>query len=112
MNFANSLLLCSFILFFISFASLFRCFLFSRVLCFCHFAFAFLFSLILSSISCGIVIVCMLVDSGVVVVLAASWIVAVNVATACSMCSGVLLSIISLKICHLVDLLHSVSGLL
>ena len=68
MNFANSLLLCSFILFFISFASLFRCFLFSRVLCFCHFAFAFLFSLILSSISCGIVIVCMLVDSGVVVV--------------------------------------------
>ena len=50
MNFANSLLLCSFLLFFISFASLFRCFLFSRVLCFCHFAFAFLFSLILSSI--------------------------------------------------------------
>ena len=85
---------------------------FLRVLCFCHFAFAFLFSLILSSISCGIVIVCLLVNSGVVVVLAASWIVAVNVATACSMCSGVLLSIISLKICHLVDLLHSVSGLL
>ena len=74
---------------FISFASLFRRFLFSRVLCFYHFAFAFLFSLILSSISCGIVIVCLLVDSSVVVVLAASWIVAVNVATACSMCSGV-----------------------
>ena len=120
MNFAKSLLFCSFILLFISFASLFRCFLFSRVLCFCHFAFAFLFSLILSSISCGIVIVCLLVDSGVVVVLAASWIVAVNVATACSMCSGVfngmlqfiLLSIISLKVCHLVVLLHSVFGLL
>ena len=117
MNFANSLLLCSFLLFFISFASLFRCFLFSRVLCFCHFAFAFLFSLILSSISCGIVIVCLLVDSGVVVVLAAS---CCNVTTACSMCSGVfngmlqfiLLSIISLKVCHLVILLHSVSGLL
>ena len=62
MNVANSLLLCSFILFFISFASLFRCFLFSRVLCFCHFAFAFLFSLILSSISCGIVLlVCWLI---------------------------------------------------
>ena len=58
---------------FISLASLFMCFLFSRILCFCHFAFAFLFSLILSSISCGIVIVCLLVDSGVVVVLAASW---------------------------------------
>ena len=72
MNFANSLLLCSFILFFISFASLFRRFLFSRVLCFYHFAFAFLFSLILSSISYGIVIVCLLIDSGVVVVLAAS----------------------------------------
>ena len=72
MNFANSLSLCSFILFFISFASLFKCFLFSRVLYFCHFAFAFLFSLILSSISCGIVIVCLLVGSGVVVVLAAS----------------------------------------
>ena len=48
------------------------------------------------------------------VVLAASWIVAVNVATACSMRSGVfngmlqfiLLSIISLKVCHLVVLLH------
>ena len=72
MNFANSLLLCSFILFSISFASLCRCFLFSRVLCFCHFAFAFLFSLILSSISCGIVIVCLLVDPSVVVVLVAS----------------------------------------
>ena len=58
---------------FISLASLFMCFLFSRILCFCHFAFAFLFSLILSSISCGIVIVCLLVDSGVVVVLAACW---------------------------------------
>ena len=120
MNFANSLLLCSFILFFISFASLFRRFLFSRVLCFYHFAFAFLFSLILSSTSCGIVIVCLLVDSSVVVALAASWIVAVNVATACTMCSGVLngmlqfilLSIISLKVCHLLVLLHSVSGLL
>ena len=89
MNLVNSLLLCSFILFFISFASLFRRFLFSRVLCFYHFAFAFLFSLILSSISCGIVIACLLVDSSVVVVHAASWIVAVNVATACSMCSGV-----------------------
>ena len=118
MNFANSLLLCSFILFFLSFASLFRCFLFSRVLCFCHFAFAFLFSLILSSISCGVVIVCVLVDSGVVVVLAASWIIAVNVGIACSMCSGVfngmlqfiLFSIISLKVCHLVVLLYSVSG--
>ena len=79
MNFANSLLLCSFILFFISFASLFRCFLFSRVLCFCHFAFAFLFSLIFSSIPCEIVFVCLLVGSGVVDVLAASWIVPVNV---------------------------------
>ena len=66
---------------------------------------------------CGIVIVCLLVDSGVVVVLAAS---CCNVTTACSMCSGVfngmlqfiLLSIISLKVCHLVILLHSVSGLL
>ena len=120
MNFANSLWLCSFILFFISFASLFKCFLFSRVLYFCHFAFASLFSLIMSSISCGIVIVYLLVDSGVVVILAASWIVAVNVVTACSMCSGVfngilqfiLLSIISLKVCHLVVLLHSVFGLL
>ena len=83
MNFANSLLLCSFILFFISFASLFRCFLSYRVLCFCHFAFAFLFSLIFSSISCGIVFVCLLVGSGVVVILAGSWIVLVNVATAC-----------------------------
>ena len=72
MNFANSLLFCSFILFFISFASLFRCFLFSRVLCFCHLVFAFLFSLILSSISCENVIVRLLVDSGVVIVLAAS----------------------------------------
>ena len=89
MTFVNSLLLCFFILFFISFASLFRRFLFSRVLCFYHFAFTFLFSLILSSIACGIVIVCLLVDSSVVVVLAASWIVAVNVATACSMFSGV-----------------------
>ena len=89
MNFVNSLLLCSFILFCISFASLFRCFLFSRVLCFCHFAFAFLFSLIFSNISYGIVFVCLLVGSGVVVVFAASWIVPVNVATACSMCSGV-----------------------
>ena len=120
MNFANSLLLCSFILFSISFASLFRCFLLSRVLCSCHFAFTFLFSLIFSSTSCGIVFVCLLVSSGVVVVLAASWIVAVNVATACSMCSGVfkgmlqfiLLSIIFLKVCHLVVLLHSASGLL
>ena len=120
MNFANSLLLCSFILFFISFASLFKCFLFSRVLYFCHFAFAFLFSLILSSISCSIVIVYLLVDSAVVVVLAASWIVAVNVATACCICLGVfngmlqfiLLCIISLKVCHLVVLLHSVFGLL
>ena len=67
-----------------------------------------------------IVFVCLLVGSGVVVVLAASWIVPANVATACSMCSGVfngmlqfiLLSIISLKVCHLVILLHSVSGLL
>ena len=73
-------------------------------LCFC-----FSFFLILSSISCGIVIVCLLVGSGVVVVHAASWIVAINVATACSICSGVfngmlqfiLLSIISLKVCHL-----------
>ena len=89
MNFANSLLLCSFMLFFISFASLFRRFLFSRVLCFYHFAFAFLFSLILSSISCGIVIVCLLVDSSVVVVLAASWIVLVNVVTTYSTFSGV-----------------------
>ena len=72
MNFANSLSLCSFILFFIYFASFFKRVLFSRVLYFCHFAFAFLFSLILSSISCGIVIVCLLVGSGVVVVLAAS----------------------------------------
>ena len=72
MNFANSLLSCSFILFSISFASLFRCFLFSRVLCFCHFVFAFLFSQILSSVSYGIVFVCLLVDLGVVVVLAAS----------------------------------------
>ena len=94
--------------------------MFSRVLCFCHFAFAFPFSLILSSIFCGIVFVCLLVDSCVVVVLAASWIVAFNVATACSMCSGVfngmllyiLLSIVSLKGCHLVVLLHGVSGLL
>ena len=120
MNFANSLLLCSFILFFNSFASLFGCFLLSRVLCFCHFAFAFLFSLIFSSISCGIVFVCLLVDSGLVVVFAASWIFPVNVATACSMCSGVfngmlqfiLLSITSLKVCHLLALLHSVSVLL
>ena len=45
---------------------------------------------------------------------------AVNVTTACSMCSGVfngmlhfiLLSIIFLKVCQLVVLLHSVSGLL
>ena len=120
MNFANSLLLCTFILFFISFASLFRCFLFSRVLCFCHFAFAFLFSLIFSSMSCGIVIVCLQVGSGVVVVNAASWRVSANDVTAYSMCSGVingmlqiiLLSVNSLKVCHLVVLLHSVSGLL
>ena len=87
---------------------------------FWHFASVFLFSLIFSSISCGIVFVCLLVDSGVVVVLAASWIVPVNVATACSMCSGVfngmlqfiLLSITSLKVYRLVVLLHSVSGLL
>ena len=72
-------------------------------------------------IACSVFgIVYLLVDSSVLVVLAASWIVAVNVATACSMCSGVfngmlqyiLLSIISLKGCHLVVLLHSVSGLL
>ena len=107
------------------------CFLFPSQVClgvfcfleFCVFAlfpFAFHFSLILSSISCGFVIVCPLIDSGVVVVLAASWIVAVNVPTAWSTCSGVfngtlqfiLLSIISLKVCHLVVLLHSVSGLL
>ena len=49
MNFVNSLLLCSFILFFISFASLFRCFFFSRVQCFCHFAFAFLFERVWSA---------------------------------------------------------------
>ena len=47
--------------FFISFASLFRCFSFSRVLCFCHFAFAFLFSLIFTSMSCGIIFICLLV---------------------------------------------------
>ena len=87
---------------------------------FWHFASVFLFSLIFSSISCGIVFVCLLVDSGVVVVLAASWIVSVNAATACSMCSGVfngmlqfiLLSITSLKVYRLVVLLHSFSGLL
>ena len=120
MNFVNSLFLCSFISFCISFASLFRCFLFSRVLCFCHFAFAFLFSLIFSSMSCGIIFVCLQVGSGVVVVHAASWIVSANDVTAYSMCSGVfngmlqiiLLSVISLKVCHLVVLLHSVSGLL
>ena len=49
-----------------------RCFLFSPVLCFCHFAFAFLFSLIFSSISCTIIFDCLLVGSSVVVVLAAS----------------------------------------
>ena len=106
--------------FFISFASLFRCFSFSRVLCFCHFAFAFLFSLIFTSMSCGIIFIYLLVGSGVVVVHAAFWVVSVNVVTACSMFSGVfngmlqiiLLSIISLKVCRLVVLLHSISGLL
>ena len=95
-------------------------FLFSRVLCFCQFAFAFIFSLIFSSISCGIIFVCLLIGSGVVVVLAAPWIVSVNIVTASSMFSGVfngmlqfiLFSIISLKVCHLVVLLYSVSGLL
>ena len=96
------------------------CFLFPPVLCFYHFSFAFLFSLIFSRIACGIVFVCLLVGSGVVVVLVASWIVPVNDATTCYMCSGVfngmlqfiLLSIISLKVCHLMILLHSASELL
>ena len=63
--------------------------MFSRVLYFCHFALAFLFSPIFSSISCGIIFVCLLVSPGVVVVLAAYWIVLVNVVTTYSMCSGV-----------------------
>ena len=87
---------------------------------FLPFCFRFSFFFNFSSISCGIVIVCLLVGSGVVVVHAASCIVSVNAVTAYSMCSGVfngmlqiiLLSIISLKVCHLVVLLHSVSGLL
>ena len=106
MNLVNSLLLCSFILFFISFASLFRCFLFSRVLRFCHFAFAFLFSLIFSSISCGIIFVCLLVGSGVVVALAASWIVSVNVVTAYSTCSGVLNGMLQFILLSIIEVYH------
>ena len=120
MNFVNSLLLCSFILFFISFASLFRCFCFLVFYVFASLLLLSFFSLIFSSISCGIIFVCLLIGSGVVVVLAAPWIVSVNIVTASSMFSGVfngmlqfiLFSIISLKVCHLVVLLYSVSGLL
>ena len=106
MNFVNSLLLCTFILFFISFASLFRCFLFSRVLRFCHFAFAFLFSLIFSSMSCGIIFVCLLVGSDIVVVHVASWIVSVNVVTAYSTCSGVLNGMLQFILLSIIEVYH------
>ena len=107
-----------FILFFISFASLFRCFLFSRLLCFCHFTFAFLFSLIFSSISCGIIFVCLLVGSGV----SGCPCCFLNSSCQCCYClfdvfrsfqwDVAVYFALSLKVCHLVVLLHSVSGLL
>ena len=56
------------------------------VVCFCHFAFAFLFSLILSRMSVEIIFVCLLLGSWLVVAHAASCIISVNVLTAWSMC--------------------------